>query len=141
MLRKININPSKDNRFQEIIMPGYINFKIFNELNIARIHPEKYEKFTFGYSNLLSSNANGLTKIKIIELLKSQSLTRYQIAEKLNRDISIVHKMLRDLEIKDVVKRIGKEKSFRKSRDIWKLSKIPENLFNLMTYDYDKINS
>lgn len=141
LLRKIDIRPSKDSNFCEIIIHGYLNFKIFNDLNIAHIHPDKYPKFNNGLDKLLNSNVHGLTKIKIIDLLKINSKTRYQIAHKLNMDISLIHKMLRDLEIKRIVIKCGKEKSINKSRDIWSLSKIPADMYSLKKYDYQKIKS
>lgn len=136
LLRKIGIKPSKDNLFREVIINGYINFRIFNEFDMAKIHPKKYELFVKGFSYLSSSPVPALTKIKIIDLLKTSHMTRFQIAEKLNMDISIIHKMLRDLEIKEIVKRCGKEKSISKSRDIWSLVKIPEDIFSLMENSY-----
>ena len=136
LLKKIGIRPSKDNQFQEIIIPGYINSKIFNDTNMAKIHPKKSKLFNNGFYFLSKSKVPALTKIKVIDLLKKQSMTRFQIADKLNMDISLIHKMLKDLEMKGIVKRTGKEKSILKSRDIWSLVKIPKDTLSLMKYHY-----
>lgn len=132
LLGKVGIKTSKDNRLQEIIIHNYINFRIFNDLNMATIHPNKCRLFKGGFENLSTSQVPALLKLKIIKTLKETSMTRFQISKKLNKGISPIHKNLRDLEIKGVVKRIEKDKL----KDVWELVKNPQDYFSLMNLDY-----
>jgi len=131
LLRSINIKASKDNKWGEIIFHNYFNFKVARDYNLIDLHPDKKIKFHEAYSKSMKSKTNALTKVKIIKTLK-KPMSRFEIAEELNMDISNIHKSLRDLEIKKVVKRYGKNGL----RTIWCLNQIPEDLSILMKRDY-----
>ena len=85
LLRFIDIRPSKDSRLGEIILHGYFNFKIAKDFNLVDLHPDKKRKFHNAYTKLIESNPDALTKFKIIEVLKKEPMTRFKIAEELNR--------------------------------------------------------
>ena len=123
LLRKIGFKIScLNNNTKEIVIHGYMNFKLFRDLNLSSIHPAKNELFIKLFGNM-GNHIPNLTKSNILQVLKSRPMTRHNIAISLNRDISIIHKILRLLENEGKIFRIGKEKSFRKSKDIWSLTK------------------
>lgn len=134
LLRSINIKSSEDTKETEIIMHGYLNFKIAKEFNLLDLHLDKKKKFHQSYLKLIKTNVHALTKLKIIELLKENPITRFKIAEELNQDISNIHKALRDLEIKKIIRRCGKNRQM----DIWCLVEVPKDLSILMKRDYPK---
>ncbi len=105
----------------EVVINNYFNFKKVKELSLTTLHPDKHELFIKLFENM-KYNIPQLTKLNIIGVLKTEPMTRYEIAVALNRDISIIHKTLRLLEKEVKVVRIGKEKSIRKSRDLWSLA-------------------
>jgi len=118
---------------------GYLNFKIVGDISLCDLHPDKKSVFEKGYTNLLESHATkSLTKLKILNLLEKENLTRFDISNKLERGVSAIHKSLKDLENKGFVKRLGKSHSLdnRKLRDIWSLISIPKDLSILMIRDY-----
>lgn len=125
--------------YEKLMITGYLNFKTTNDIKLASLHPNKNHDFEIGYKSLLNSHATkGLTKIRILNLLKKESLTRFEISNKINKGISGIHKSLRDLEYKGLVKRLDKSFSSnnRKLRDVWTLIEIPKDLSILMVRDY-----
>lgn len=122
LLRKIGIKISYMNKSpDEVVINNYFNFKMVKELDLTTLHPDKHELFIKLFENM-KYNIPQLTKLNIINVLKTKPMTRYEIAVALNRDISIIHKTLGLLEKEVKVVRVGKEKSIRKSRDIWSLA-------------------
>ena len=134
LLRSIDIKPSKDNKWREITIHGYLNFKIANGFNLVGLHPDKKRKFDGGFSKSMKTYIHALTKIKVIETLQTKPLTRFEIAKELDMDISRIHKTLRDLEIKKIIKRCGKNGP----KILWCLDKLPQDLYMLMKRDYPK---
>ncbi len=134
-----NLDIKSRNCYERLDITGYLNFETIHSLKIANLHPEKGHTFKLGFKNLLNSSATkALTKIKILNLLKNENLTRFEISKKVDRGTSAIHKSLRDLENKGFVMRLNKSFSSnnKKLRDMWGLVKIPKDLSILMNRDY-----
>ena len=123
---------------KRLLITGYINFRNAEKIKLAELHPEKQEKFNLAFKKLSeSTSVPALTKIKIIQSLKSQPKHRFQIAQELNKSSSLIHKLLRDLEIKRIVKKEKKIISTgKKPIQLWKLIKEPKNNIELTKWDY-----
>lgn len=138
LLKKINVTSSENKPKDALWITGYFNFKIFEQYKMASLHPQKNEKFKRGFLNLSKSWTPGITKTKIIAALRKKNLSRGEIATLLEKNSSLIHKMLRDLEIKRIVKRVGKRNGIRKKIDIWGLGEKRGNIQSIIKYEYGK---
>lgn len=117
----IGISPKND--WDRINIYSHNNFKTFNRLKLHTLHQDKKKKFEESFK--LTKPKDG-TRKKIVELLRNEKyLTRFQIADILNTGISGTHKILKSLEMKNIITKRGKTFSTngRKLRDIWSLVK------------------
>lgn len=131
LFNKIGIKLSENK--ERILVTGYLNFEKCYNYHLTDLHPNKNKDFKRGYNNLISKGSvPALTKLKIIDSLKRNSKTRFQIAKETDLGFSTIYKSLKDLEIKGIVKRVGKTKW----KDIWSLVDSPRDLFSLMKRDY-----
>jgi hypothetical protein len=137
LFKQLEINPS--NRDPRLIITGYFNFEKCYAFRLIDLHPIKIKSFKKGYNHLiLEGNVPALTKIKIINSLKQSPKDRFQIAKEVNSSISVIHKALRDLEIKEIVERSSRSlsRNNRKRRQIWSLVEVPEDFSVLTKRDY-----
>ena len=107
-----NIGVKSTERGERLIITHHKNFKICSNFGLANLHPEKSIKFKKGFLHLIKKgNVPNLSKLKIIDYLKSGAKTRFQIAQKIKKGESLVYKMLRLLEKEGIVKKGKKSKS------------------------------
>jgi len=107
---------------ERILITSYLNFKKCDSINLCDLHPNKLKNFEMGLNHLVTfGKVPILSKLKIIASISKYPKTRFQIAEENDLSISVVHKALRDLEIKKAVERVGKIhiESSLKPRDLW----------------------
>ena len=142
LFKSLNISPADNGK--RLLIHGYLNLKKCDKYDLVSLHPEKEESFKKSYSHLISKgHVPALTKLKIIDSLKEMPKTRVEIANELGKGPSLIHKLLRDLEIKNLVERQGKAqcRNGKHACQIWALAKIPEDPFILTKYDYCKRNT
>jgi len=136
LLNKIDINSVNNSDRREVQITGYINFLKFKQLNLHTLHPNKKVKFNCAFLSM--KQAPGLLKSLIISQLEDRELTRYNLAKILNRKLSAVTYNLKDLELKNVVKKRNVGKKDQGYDCFWSINEFPNNLSMLTTQDYGK---
>lgn len=123
LLLKLKIVPDRDKeiRGQEcVLITGLSNFKIMDKWDLCSLHPVKQKDFRIGISNFKTEQSRkGELRLKVLELLAKNSMTRQELGRSLNRSPDTIKtEALYILEKQGLVRRGGMKNRMR----LWEIT-------------------